>query len=71
LEKRRKKGPPEIPVPQFKQDTNDDDTHVIEQYDTYHNNLYVAVDSANAWGTTHRRSATGIILRIVGETVFF
>jgi hypothetical protein len=61
---------PDISIPEYKKDANYKDADIIKQQDTYHNKLYATVDSEYAGDTTHRRSVTGIILRITGGTVF-
>jgi hypothetical protein len=62
---------PIVPVPEIKRDGNYEHESVKERQDNKNDKLYAAVDSDYAGDTTHRRSVTGIILRIAGGTVFY
>ena len=62
---------PEHPLPTTKQDTNYDEYNIETCHGYSANVLHGAVDSDFAGDTTHRKSVTGIALRLAGGTVLY
>jgi hypothetical protein len=60
-----------VAPPECKNDNNYDENEIQERQQTTHNIMFGAVDSDYAGDTDHRRSVTGIILRIGGGTIFY
>jgi deoxyuridine 5'-triphosphate nucleotidohydrolase len=57
--------------PTMKNDNNYNETEIHERQQNDHNTLFGAVDSDFAGDTTHRRSVSGIVLRLAGGTIFY
>ena len=62
---------PEGPLPECKHDINYDENEIHERQQPGHTVMFGAVDSDYAGDVSHRRSVTGIILRIAGGTIFY
>ena len=62
--------PPGI-IPICKEDSNYKEDEIHERSQPGHTVMFGAVDSDYAGDTTHRKSVTGIILRIAGGTIFY
>lgn len=58
-------------IPICKSDDNYAESEIHERSQPGHTVMFGAVDSDYAGDTTHRRSVTGIILRIAGGTIFY
>jgi deoxyuridine 5'-triphosphate nucleotidohydrolase len=59
------------PLPDIKRDENYAEDEIHERQQSEHSVLFGAVDSDYAGDTAHRKSVTGIILRIAGGTIFY
>ena len=57
--------------PVMKNDNNYNETEVHECKQNDHDTLFGAVDSDFAGDTSHRRSVSGIVLRLAGGTLFY
>jgi hypothetical protein len=57
--------------PQMKNDNNYNEMEVHERQQNDHSTLFGAVDSDFAGDTSHRRSVSGIVLRLAGGTIFY
>ena len=62
---------PSSPMPQLKRDGNYDEHNVDARKQTSASSMIGAVDSDFAGDTTHRKSVSGIILRLAGGTIFY
>ena len=62
---------PFIPFPTTKRDGNYDESTVSERQQIYDNIMLAAVDSDFAGDNSHRKSVSGIILRLAGGTIFY
>ena len=62
---------PYHPLPDVKNDNNYTEEEIHERQQTQHKVMFGAVDSDYAGDTAHRRSVTGIILRIAGGTILY
>ena len=62
---------PYHPPPELKTDNNYTEQEIHERHQHQHNILFGAVDSDYAGDTSHRRSVTGIILRLAGGTILY
>lgn len=58
-------------LPIMKNDNNYNECEVHERQQNDHNTLFRAVDSDFAGDTTHRKSVSGIVLRLAGGTIFY
>ena len=58
-------------IPICKEDLNYNESEIHERSQPGHAVMFGAVDSDYAGDTTHRKSVTGIILRIAGGTIFY
>ena len=58
-------------IPICKEDSNYAEEDIHERSQPGHTVMFGAVDSDYAGDTTHRKSVTGIILRIAGGTIFY
>ncbi len=59
------------PPPDLKTDNNYSEAEIHERQQHLHNILFGAVDSDYAGDTSHRRSVSGIVLRLAGGTILF
>jgi len=66
-----RKDLPYHPPPDLKTDGNYTEEDIHERQQHQHNVLFGAVDSDYAGDTTHRRSVTGIVLRLAGGTILY
>jgi dUTP pyrophosphatase len=66
-----RKDLPQGQIPKCKKDNNYKEEEIHERSQPGHTVMFGAVDSDYAGDTTHRRSVTGIILRIAGGTIFY
>ena len=55
----------------MKNDNNYNETEVHERKQNDHDIMFGAVDSDFAGDTSHRRSVSGIVLRLAGGTIFY
>jgi hypothetical protein len=62
---------PPSPIPELKRDTNYNEDDIHERCQPGHSVLFGAVDSDYGGDTTHRKSVSGIILRIAGGTILY
>jgi deoxyuridine 5'-triphosphate nucleotidohydrolase len=62
---------PKGPLPETKRDENYDEESIREREQSDPKLLIGAVDSDYAGDTTHRKSVTGVILRIAGGTILY
>jgi deoxyuridine 5'-triphosphate nucleotidohydrolase len=62
---------PELPLPECKSDSNYDESEIEERQQQQHDIMYAAVDSDYAGDTKHRKSVTGIVIRIAGGTILY
>ena len=62
---------PDDQLPICKTDSNYKEDEVHEREQSIHNTMFGAVDSDFAGDISHRRSVSGIVLRIAGGTVFY
>ena len=62
---------PTCDLPSCKHDTNYNESEIHERQQPGHSVMFGAVDSDYAGDVSHRRSVTGIILRIAGGTIFY
>ncbi len=59
------------PPPDLKTDNNYSESDIHERQQHLHNILFGAVDSDYAGDTSHRRSVSGIVLRLAGGTILY
>ena len=59
------------PCPEIKTDNNYSEHEIHERQQNDHDKLFGAVDSDYAGDTTHRKSVSGIVLRLAGGTIFY
>ena len=62
---------PYHPCPELKTDNNYSEDEIHERQQNDHATLFGAVDSDYAGDTTHRKSVSGIVLRLAGGTIFY
>ncbi len=62
---------PYHPPPDLKTDNNYTEDEIHERQQTLHNIMFGAVDSDYAGDTSHRRSVSGIVLRLAGGTILY
>jgi hypothetical protein len=62
---------PYVKPPEMKNDNNYNETEVHERKQNDHDIMFGAVDSDFAGDTSHRRSVSGIVLRLAGGTIFY
>jgi deoxyuridine 5'-triphosphate nucleotidohydrolase len=62
---------PDDPIPHCKNDNNYNEDEIHERKQEQHTTMFGAVDSDYAGDKEHRRSVTGIILRIGGGTILY
>lgn len=70
----RREPRPDLPtrsITSSKEDNNYDQHEIHERQQPSHNVMFGAVDSDYAGDVSHRRSVTGIVLRIAGGTVLY
>jgi deoxyuridine 5'-triphosphate nucleotidohydrolase len=62
---------PMKPIPNCKSDENYDESNVNTRKQTSNSTLFGAVDSDHAGDVTHRKSVTGIVLKLAGGVVLY
>ena len=62
---------PYHPPPTMQNDNNYDESEITERQQNQHDIMFGAVDSDYGGDTSHRRSVTGIIVRMAGGTIFY
>ena len=62
---------PYKPPPECKNDGNYEESEIYEREQPKHNVMFGAVDSDYAGDVSHRRSVTGIVIRIAGGTILY
>ena len=70
----RKQQPLDLPIiniTECKSDNNYTEDDIHKRTQTLHDTLFGAVNSDYAGDITHRRSVTGIVLRLAGGTIFY
>ena len=62
---------PDVPAPSTKRDGNYDETIILERKESTPDIMIAAADSDFAGDNSHRKSVSGIILRLAGGTIFY